>query len=125
MEQKAAHVMVHHFSKKEVSVFLARRAFSMLSKVGVPRGKSNRLLSDAMTLSASSAGTTKNTSQRRIISLDNIALDCIYWHVKCMFCDAKYKKLGNHTDHEKVVWGIVELYNVLDGGQLKALPLIR
>lgn len=51
-----------HFSKKEARLLLARRAFSMLSKVGVPWGKSRRSCSDAIILSASPEGTIENNN---------------------------------------------------------------
>lgn len=48
--------MAAHLSKMEPRPLRARRSFSMLSNVGVPRGISRRLRSDAIILSASPEG---------------------------------------------------------------------
>lgn len=81
-----------HFSKMEPRLLRERRSFSMLSKVGIPRGISRRWRSDAMMLSASPTGPAGSG-----ISLGTLAFQ-IAWPF--------LSRLTSHAIHERPVGGV-------------------
>lgn len=103
--------LMNHFSKKEMRPVLARRAFSMLSYVGVPRGRSKRSCSDAMIFSASPKGPTKpNINGMRhmdVVFYPNIRQSFFFFNPET-FCGSNILWISSSASESQYVWAVLQ-----------------